>query len=119
MMGFGSAPGPNHGVINDGWDGYQAERKELLDFIIDNDIQNVVALTGDIHTFFAGTAGTTGDTDHRPAGRAGVRRAARRPRRACRRSPGSPSDVPRRSRRSNPHITFSDFRHNAATAWST
>src|SRR5262249_2815224 len=47
----------------------QAERKELLDFILDNNIQNVVALTGDIHTFLAGTAGTTGDTT---TGRAAV-----------------------------------------------
>jgi alkaline phosphatase D len=45
----------------DAWDGYGFERKQILDYILDNGIQNVVALTGDIHTFFAGTAYTTGD----------------------------------------------------------
>jgi alkaline phosphatase D len=45
----------------DAWDGYGYERKQILDHILDNNIQNVVAITGDIHTFFAGTAYTTGD----------------------------------------------------------
>ncbi len=45
----------------DAWDGYGYERKRILDFILDNNVQNVVAITGDIHTFFAGTAYTTGD----------------------------------------------------------
>ena len=45
----------------DAWDGYAYERKQILDHILDNNVQNVVAITGDIHTFFAGTAYTTGD----------------------------------------------------------
>jgi alkaline phosphatase D len=45
----------------DAWDGYAYERRLILDYILDNNIQNVVAVTGDIHTFFAGTAYTTGD----------------------------------------------------------
>jgi alkaline phosphatase D len=45
----------------DAWDGYGYERKQILDHILDNNVQNVVAITGDIHTFFAGTAYTTGD----------------------------------------------------------
>ncbi len=45
----------------DAWDGYGYERKQILDHILGNNVQNVVALTGDIHTFFAGTAYTTGD----------------------------------------------------------
>jgi alkaline phosphatase D len=52
----------------DAWDGYAYERKRILDFILDSGIQNVVAITGDIHTFFAGTAYTTGDASTgRPA----------------------------------------------------
>jgi alkaline phosphatase D len=52
----------------DAWDGYAYERRRILDYIIDTNIQNVVALTGDIHTFFAGTAYTTGDqSTGRPA----------------------------------------------------
>ncbi len=45
----------------DSWDGYAYERKQIVDYVIDNGIQNVVAITGDIHTFFAGTVYTSGD----------------------------------------------------------
>ncbi|WP_459614143.1 alkaline phosphatase D family protein [Bordetella sp. 2513F-2] len=42
-------------VLNaDQWDGYDAERKHMLGFLRDEGIANVVALTGDIHAFFAG-----------------------------------------------------------------
>ena len=54
----------------DSWDGYGYERKVILDYIVDNGIKDVVAITGDIHTFFAGTAYTKGDEgppDSRPA----------------------------------------------------
>ncbi len=53
----------------DSWDGYGAERKVILDYVIDNGVQNVVAITGDIHTFFAGTAYTKGD-EQTPGSRA-------------------------------------------------
>jgi alkaline phosphatase D len=35
------------------WDGYPAERKQLMDYIKENEIDNVVILTGDFHTTFA------------------------------------------------------------------
>lgn len=38
----------------DQWDGYNAERKALMQHLQDHRIRNVVALTGDIHSFFAG-----------------------------------------------------------------
>ncbi|MDT9000024.1 alkaline phosphatase D family protein [Paucibacter sp. APW11] len=38
----------------DQWDGYNAERKLLMQHLIANKVSNVVALTGDIHAFFAG-----------------------------------------------------------------
>ena len=38
----------------DQWDGYNAARKRLTGFIRDTGIENVVALTGDLHAFFAG-----------------------------------------------------------------
>lgn len=37
----------------DQWDGYNAEREKLYAHILDNDIENVVVLTGDIHTSWA------------------------------------------------------------------
>ncbi len=35
------------------WDGYPAERAQIINFIQDNEIDNVVVLTGDFHTTFA------------------------------------------------------------------
>ncbi len=37
----------------DQWDGYPAERKRIMDFIMNNNIPNPVILTGDIHTSWA------------------------------------------------------------------
>jgi alkaline phosphatase D len=39
----------------DQWDGYNSERKALMSHLKTNNIGNVVAITGDIHSFFAGT----------------------------------------------------------------
>jgi len=42
-------------ILNaDQWDGYNAERKSMMAFLKAQGIANVVALTGDIHAFFAG-----------------------------------------------------------------
>lgn len=38
---------------SDQWDGYQAERQKLYDSITTNNINNMVVLTGDIHTAWA------------------------------------------------------------------
>lgn len=37
----------------DQWDGYPREREEILDFVDDEGIENLVVLTGDIHTSWA------------------------------------------------------------------
>lgn len=45
----------NSYLINaDQWDGYSAERANLMGFLTNNNIKNVVAVTGDIHAFYAG-----------------------------------------------------------------
>lgn len=42
---------PNGGIVNgDQWDGYRPERSEMISHIHDNNIDNVVVITGDIHT---------------------------------------------------------------------
>jgi len=42
-------------ILNaDAWDGYNFERKELMKFISDNQIPNVVSLSGDVHAHYAG-----------------------------------------------------------------
>ena len=48
-----------HGNLNDlwwtdSWDGYPVERRELMSFVRDNSLTNVVSLTGDRHAHFAG-----------------------------------------------------------------
>ena len=66
-------------VFLDIWDGYPAERDEVLQFIGSNELDNVVVLTGDFHTSFAidvpadpvevvlvDTAGLTGVPLHLP-----------------------------------------------------
>jgi len=46
---------PTGGIVlnPDQWDGYSADRKELLNHLHDNKIKNTVFLTGDIHTSWA------------------------------------------------------------------
>jgi alkaline phosphatase D len=56
---------PARSTINpDQWDGYAAERRELLEFAQARGIRDISFLTGDIHTFFAGNV--------TPSGREGV-----------------------------------------------
>ncbi len=38
----------------DAWDGYPTERKELIGYLVAQNIKNVVLLSGDIHAHFAG-----------------------------------------------------------------
>ena len=64
LMGFQS--GPQNGANNDQWDGYAAERKELLNFALANNVKNLLPLTGDIHNFFVGTATTDGSDTGTP-----------------------------------------------------
>ncbi len=44
----------------DQWDGYKAERQELMNFVRAKGIENVSLITGDIHTFFAGNVTPSG-----------------------------------------------------------
>ena len=49
-------PAGYHGtesIFLDIWDGYPAERAQIIDFIETNEIDNVVMLTGDFHSTFA------------------------------------------------------------------
>lgn len=60
FMRFHIAMGPVGGLIvdrimdGDAWDGYAIERTELTQHLRDENIRNVVLLTGDIHANFAG-----------------------------------------------------------------
>ena len=47
------APGPDTGYWSDGWSGYPAARRRLVDFIAERNIANPLILSGDIHAFLA------------------------------------------------------------------
>jgi alkaline phosphatase D len=65
MMSLDLAPGLS---FNPGqWDGFVAERRELMQHILRRDIDGVTVITGDIHTFFAGQVTTTGRATGRAA----------------------------------------------------
>jgi alkaline phosphatase D len=58
MMSWDTVPGLP--ANPDGWDGYQAERRELLGHVRDRNIKDVTVITGDIHTFVAGEVSPSG-----------------------------------------------------------
>jgi alkaline phosphatase D len=66
-------------VNADAWDGYRTERERLLSSLADADVENVVALTGDMHSYLAGYLLTNyeltargGGTEARDGDRVGV-----------------------------------------------
>jgi alkaline phosphatase D len=109
VMAMGLQSVPSQGVNFDGWDGYAAERQEVLEHCVDQGVENLVALTGDIHTFAAGDLTTTGDLRGKPAGTefiggsissAGLESAF---------GPASPALQALKT--NNPHIKFIDTAH--------
>ncbi len=52
----------------DSWDGYQAERAEILESFKAKGVRNLAVLTGDIHTFIAGDLSTNGRSSGEPLG---------------------------------------------------
>ena len=90
----------------DQWDGYEAERRELMQFCLDRGIRDVSFLTGDIHTFFAGAVTTDGRISGQPAATefvggsitsAGIADAF-----------GGEARATDRIRELNPHISYAD-----------
>jgi alkaline phosphatase D len=54
-MPLTAGDGPNQiEFLHDSWDGYQAERAELMDAIKGADIRNFISLTGDLHASIVG-----------------------------------------------------------------
>ncbi len=49
-------------IVDDSWDGYDVERANLLGHLQAKNVKNVVFLTGDIHTFFAGEVRQNGQS---------------------------------------------------------
>jgi alkaline phosphatase D len=51
MAQFDQKPGAGRRAWTDGWDGYPAARKRLLDLLVERKIANPVVLGGDVHQF--------------------------------------------------------------------
>ncbi len=66
MMALDSVPGSH--ANQDQWDGYSAEREEILSHLHSKNVKNLVVLSGDIHTFIAGNLTTTGEQSGTPVG---------------------------------------------------
>jgi alkaline phosphatase D len=59
---------PGMAVNVDSWDGYAAERREILEHFAARGVRDLAFITGDIHTFFAGNVTTTGRQGGTPVG---------------------------------------------------
>jgi len=55
-------------VQSDPWDGYDAERHEVLEGLRGRGVRNLTSIVGDVHTFFAGDLTTTGRVGGQPIG---------------------------------------------------
>jgi alkaline phosphatase D len=65
MMGL-DQPLPGSPKFVDTWDGYAAEREELVTYWLREGVRDVVVLTGDDHDNYAGVVTTTGHSDGTP-----------------------------------------------------
>jgi len=52
MAQLDQLPGPGRRAWTDGWDGYPAARRRLLDILVERGITNPVVLGGDMHMFY-------------------------------------------------------------------
>jgi alkaline phosphatase D len=64
IMGYDGLPRMSTGL--DKWDGYAAERRDVLTALHDRGVKDVTFVTGDVHDFYAGVVTTTGRLDGVP-----------------------------------------------------
>jgi alkaline phosphatase D len=92
-------------VNNDQWDGYNWERTKLQDHIVNNNIENFVVLTGDIHTSWANDLPGSGYDASTGAGSVGVEFVV-----TSVTSPGLPLSVPASTiQLENDHMQYIDL----------
>jgi alkaline phosphatase D len=105
-----TAATPGSHANPDQWDGYSAERKEILSQFLSKGVQNFVTLSGDIHTFFAGNLTTTGGSGGNPVGPEFVGGSVTSL--GLPEATGIPSSTLQALRTAaDPHILFADFDH--------
>jgi alkaline phosphatase D len=108
MMALDATPGQH--ANQDQWDGYSAEREEILSHFHSRRVKNLVVLSGDIHTFIAGNLTTTGEKSGTPIGTELVGGSAT--------SLGLPEElgIPAATldaarQASDPHVVYAEFEH--------
>jgi phosphodiesterase/alkaline phosphatase D-like protein len=105
LMSLQASPGQN--ANHDSWDGYAAERQEILESLLAAGVDNFHALTGDIHTFFAGNMTTTGVESGTPVGAEFVGGSATSL--GLPEQLGIPSETLAALAPADPHLKFFDF----------
>jgi alkaline phosphatase D len=108
MMALDSTPGSH--ANQDQWDGYSAEREEILTEFHSKNVDNLVVLSGDIHTFIAGNLTTNGEQSGTPVGTELVGGSATSfglPEEL--KIPSSTLDSLRKA--SDPHVVYAEFDH--------
>jgi alkaline phosphatase D len=110
IMAVDSVPGTTINV--DAWDGYGAERREILEHFRAKGVKDLTFITGDIHTFFAGTVHTSGRASTPAIGTEFVGGSVTSlgfedffP------DPTARETIKTALRTTNPHITYADFEH--------
>src|SRR4051795_12168645 len=108
MMALDSVPGSH--ANQDQWDGYSAEREEILSDFVDKKVDNLVVLSGDIHTFIAGDLYTNGETSGKLVGTELVGGSATSF--GLAEELGLPPELLDSLRKSaDPHVIYADFVH--------
>jgi alkaline phosphatase D len=114
MMSGLDTPAPGFSKYLDTWDGYQAERAELVGFWRDAGVRDVVVMTGDDHDNYAGTVTTTGHEDGQPGAVEFVvpSMTSDNTSELLGGSPGAAAAAETNARQLNPHLAFVEQRHH-------
>jgi alkaline phosphatase D len=105
---FDQDPGPGRLAWTDGWDGYPAARRKLVDFIADNKVANPVVLGGDVHMFYVNDIKRDFDSPSSETVATEIVGTSIT-------SQARPQDSVDKLRPDNPHIKFADSRYRGYT----
>jgi len=101
---FDQKAGPGRQAWTDGWDGYPAARKKLVDFLGDSKVANPVVIGGDVHMFYVNDVKRDFDN---PASETVASEIVG----TSITSQARPQDSVDKVRPDNPHIRFADSRY--------
>jgi alkaline phosphatase D len=105
---FDQKPGPGRLAWTDGWDGYPAARKKLVDFLAESKVANPVIVGGDVHMYYVNDIKRDFDN---PASETVASEIVG----TSITSQARPQDSVDKLRPDNPHIKFADSRYRGYT----